>query len=236
MRCPPISANEPPDRPLAGIAPDRLAHRQGRRPAGPRGMCCALAVTTNARNTTPAAAAPAAGDYRACGSAIAQWLPGPARPRHCRRDQRRPRYAAARTGPAAVSCAFTGTAGPQHPRVSPRVRSHLVPARGPREPDDPPQFGLPSRWPGRRRQTWLPTASVSLLFAVRRSSQSIGPRTSSFSSLRSTSSRMAPTTAWASSIVRFTVITAPTSSRSSTAKVGCTDASQQVLTHSGATT
>src|SRR6266496_2495197 len=68
------------------------------------------------------------------------------------------------------------------------------------------------------RQSWLSIALVSLSFAVRRSSQSIGPRTSSFSSLRSTSSRMAPATAWASSIVRFTVITAPASLRSSTAK------------------
>jgi len=110
----------------------------------------------------------------------------------------------------------SGTAAPPCPRVS-AVTSY--PLRDPREPDDPPQFGLPSRWPGRRRQTWLPIASVSLLFAVRRSSQSIGPRTSSFSSIRSTSSRMAPTTAWASSIVRFTVITAPTSLRSSTC--GC---------------
>ena len=55
----------------------------------------------------------------------------------------------------------------------------------------------------------LSIAAVSLLLAVRRSSQSIGPRMSSLSSLRSISSRIAPATAWASSIVRLTVTIVP---------------------------
>lgn len=138
MRYPPISANEPPDRPLAGIAPDRLAHRQGRRPAGPRGhheceerhaggrsACRWRLPRLRERNRAMAAWAGAASS-----------LPtGPRRTVLCSGTDR------ARRGQLCLH----GHSGTAAPRVSPCVRSHLVPARGPREPDDPPPFGLPSR-------------------------------------------------------------------------------------------
>ena len=90
---------------------------------------------------------------------------------------------------------------PGHAAPPGRFRARAAPPPGAHgRPGIDPLSGYPS--PSRM-------AAVSLPRAVRRSSQSIGPRMSSLSSLRSISSRIAPATAWASSIVRLTVIIVP---------------------------
>jgi hypothetical protein len=73
----------------------------------------------------------------------------------------------------------------------------------------PGKYGCPGIDPLSGYASPLSIAAVSLLLAVRRSSQSTGPRMSSLSPLRSISSRIAPATARASSIVRLTVTIVP---------------------------
>ena len=133
VRCPPMAANEPPDRPLAGSR--QTGSRTAKGGARPVRAGCA------ARSRSPRMRGHRAGGRSAC-----RWRLPRLRERNrgngClgRRglviaggDQGGPRYAAARIGPAAVSCAFMDTAGPQHP-VSPCPRVSAVTSYPLRDP------------------------------------------------------------------------------------------------------